>query len=265
MNGNETTTNKQTNKKQRYTSSTTAIFTPSQGFFNFLVYIRPRILKYFAVQKKKKDAIKKRKAGEAAASCISTVSMVHVSGVEEKEVASNSVSNNDNTNGSDVMVEPSSTSIRSVPDGIITNNPHTPYARRSSNGSIKRLSNESGLSKLDESIDEDATEESPEEVSSKQQKRDSYSKVRFQVANIDVVDEEENPPSDSDMDSESKSLPSSPARAVGGGAAADGVTTTTTTTAAVEKIHPNNNSSFLELSTVLTKLTTQIEEDQKKF
>jgi len=43
------------------------------------------------------------------------------------------------------------------------------------------------------------------------------------------------------------------------------VTTTTTTTAAVEKIHPNNNSSFLELSTVLTKLTTQIEEDQKKF
>jgi len=263
MNGNETTTNKQTNKKQRYTSSTTAIFTPSQGFFNFLVYIRPRILKYFAVQKKKKDAIKKRKAGEAAASCISTVSMVHVSGVEEKEVASNSVSNNDNTNGSDVMVEPSSTSIRSVPDGIITNNPHTPYARRSSNGSIKHLSNESGLSKLDESIDEETTDESPEEVS--KQQRDSYSKVRFQVANIDVVDEEENPPSDSDMDSESKSLPSSPARAVGGGAAADGVTTTTTTTAAVEKIHPNNNSSFLELSTVLTKLTTQIEEDQKKF
>mmetsp|Transcript_7611 Transcript_7611/g.8813 ORF Transcript_7611/g.8813 Transcript_7611/m.8813 type:complete len:907 (-) Transcript_7611:452-3172(-) len=238
-----------------------AIFTPSQGFFNFLVYIRPRILKYFAVQKKKRDAIKKRAAGEAAASCISTVSMIHVSGVEENEVASNSVSNHDNTNGSELMVEPS-TSIRTVPDGIITNNQHTQYARRSSNGSIKRLSNESGLSKLDESIDEETTDESPEEVP-KQQKRDSYSKVRFQVANIDVVDEEEDPPSDSDLDSESKSLPSSPARAVGRDAAAEGGITTTTTAAAVGHSNHHNTSSILELSTVLTKLTTQMEEDQK--
>jgi len=32
-----------------------AVFTPSQGFFNFLVYIRPRMIKYFAMKKKMKE------------------------------------------------------------------------------------------------------------------------------------------------------------------------------------------------------------------
>ena len=32
-----------------------AVFTPSQGFFNFLVYIRPRVIKYFQQRKKLKN------------------------------------------------------------------------------------------------------------------------------------------------------------------------------------------------------------------
>jgi hypothetical protein len=50
----------------------TAIFTPSQGFFNFLVYIRPRAIKYFAVRKKKRLLGSKRG---------SSVNSVHVSGI----------------------------------------------------------------------------------------------------------------------------------------------------------------------------------------
>jgi len=33
-----------------------ACFTPSQGFFNFLVYIRPRLIKYFAARKKRRNS-----------------------------------------------------------------------------------------------------------------------------------------------------------------------------------------------------------------
>ncbi len=33
-------------------SKLAAVFTPSQGFFNFLVYIRPRVVRYFAGKKK---------------------------------------------------------------------------------------------------------------------------------------------------------------------------------------------------------------------
>merc|ERR1712238_515301 len=82
-----------------------AIFTPSQGFFNFLVYIRPRILKYFAVKKKKKEALKKKAAGESASGFSSTVSMIRVSGMEDDEVASK---NESSSVVSAVMVEPSS-------------------------------------------------------------------------------------------------------------------------------------------------------------
>merc|ERR1711935_1033473 len=32
-----------------------AMFTPSQGFFNFLVYIRPRLIKHFAKKKKERE------------------------------------------------------------------------------------------------------------------------------------------------------------------------------------------------------------------
>merc|ERR1712238_554489 len=206
-----------------------AIFTPSQGFFNFLVYIRPRILKYFAV-KKKKEALKKKAAGESASGFSSTVSMIRVSGMEDDEVASK---NESSSVVSAVMVEPSSTTPRSVPEGIITTTPpHTPYQRRSSNGSIKRLSFESGLSKCDESIEETAetTESQGEDVP---KKRDS--KVRFQAANIDVVDEKEDLSTDSDVDLETMSALASLTSAAsggggGGGGGADGAEGGTTTT-----------------------------------
>ena len=34
----------------------TAVFTPSQGFFNFLVYVRPRIIKHYAEKKKRRNS-----------------------------------------------------------------------------------------------------------------------------------------------------------------------------------------------------------------
>merc|ERR1712238_258925 len=114
--------------------------------------------------------------------------------------------------------------------GITTTPPHTPYQRRSSNGSIKRLSFESGLSKCDESIEETAetTESQGDDVP---KKRDS--KVRFQAANIDVVDEKEDLSTDSDVDLETMSalasLTSAASRDGAGGGAdagADGGTTT---------------------------------------
>jgi len=97
-------------------------------------------------------------------------------------------------------------------------------------------------------------------------KRDS--KVRFQAANIDVVDEKEDRATESEMDVETMSaLASLTSAAVGGGGADGGTTTTTTTTptaaaAVVGKKKRNNSSSFVELSTVLSKLTTQMEADQ---
>merc|ERR1712238_458699 len=126
-----------------------------------------------------------------------------------------------------------------------TTPPHTPYQRRSSNGSIKRLSFESGLSKCDESIEETAetTESQGEDVP---KKRDS--KVRFQAANIDVVDEKEDLSTDSDVDLETMSALAS---------------LTSATAAVVGKKKRNNSSSFVELSTVLSKLTTQMEADQQ--
>merc|ERR1712238_116097 len=201
------------------------------------------------------------------ASYISQVSMIRVSGMEDDEVTSK---NGSSSVVSAVMVEPSSTP-RSVPDGIITNTPpHTPYQRRSSNGSIKRLSFESGLSKCDESIEETAESSQGEDVP---KKRDS--KVRFQAANIDVVDEKEDLSTDSDVDLETMSaLASLTSAASGGGGGggggadggADGGTTTPTTSATaavVGKKNRNNSSSFVELSTVLSKLTTQMEADQQ--
>merc|ERR1712238_491481 len=166
-----------------------------------------------------------------------------------------------------VMVEPSSTP-RSVPEGIITNTPpHTPYQRRSSNGSIKRLSFESGLSKCDESMEEETTETTNERSQGEDVPKKRDSKVRFQAANIDVVDEKEDRATESEMDVETMSaLASLTSAAVGGGGADGGTTTTTTTTptaaAVVGKKKRNNSSSFVELSTVLSKLTPQMEADQ---
>jgi hypothetical protein len=49
----------------------TAIFTPSQGFFNFLVYIRPRVIKYFTARKK-------NRLGSTKGCC---ADILHVSGI----------------------------------------------------------------------------------------------------------------------------------------------------------------------------------------
>lgn len=54
-----------------------AMITPSQGFFNFLVYVRPRIIKHFADKKKAQE---KRTKSQMAASEASGV--LHVSGFD---------------------------------------------------------------------------------------------------------------------------------------------------------------------------------------
>jgi len=52
-----------------------AVFTPSQGFFNFLVYIRPRLIKYFAKKKKMKENKRSGKDGSFNSNAF------HVSGI----------------------------------------------------------------------------------------------------------------------------------------------------------------------------------------
>lgn len=53
-----------------------AVFTPSQGFFNFLVYVRPRLLKWLEKRKKKREGPRNSKTGSSFNSEI-----LHVSGV----------------------------------------------------------------------------------------------------------------------------------------------------------------------------------------
>jgi len=53
-----------------------AVFTPSQGFFNFLVYVRPRIIKHFAQKKKQREGKRNSKTGSSFNSDI-----LHVSGI----------------------------------------------------------------------------------------------------------------------------------------------------------------------------------------
>jgi len=54
-----------------------AVFTPSQGFFNFLVYIRPRVIKYFQQRKKLKN---RRPSCSNRDDSISS-NVLHVSGI----------------------------------------------------------------------------------------------------------------------------------------------------------------------------------------
>lgn len=53
-----------------------AVFTPSQGFFNFLVYVRPRLIKFFEERKKKMAGKRNSKTGSSFNSEI-----LHVSGI----------------------------------------------------------------------------------------------------------------------------------------------------------------------------------------
>jgi len=55
-----------------------AIFTPSQGFFNFLVYIRPRVIKHFTARKKS------RLDSQIDSSKKSCANILHVSGMSEE-------------------------------------------------------------------------------------------------------------------------------------------------------------------------------------
>merc|ERR1712021_221929 len=65
-----------------------AVFTPSQGFFNFLVFIRPRLIKYFKKRKKLREG--RMSDGKESSS------MLHVSGISGLSGAS-AGSQNDGT------------------------------------------------------------------------------------------------------------------------------------------------------------------------
>jgi len=69
-----------------------AVFTPSQGFFNFLVYIRPRLIKYFEQKNKLRKGRRNSRNGGSFNSDI-----LHVSGVSGGS-SSNEVIANDNMN-----------------------------------------------------------------------------------------------------------------------------------------------------------------------
>lgn len=56
-----------------------AVFTPSQGFFNFLVYVRPRLIKYFEERKKLKARRRPSKASNTPSSF--SAELIRVSGV----------------------------------------------------------------------------------------------------------------------------------------------------------------------------------------
>jgi len=53
-----------------------AVFTPSQGFFNFLVYIRPRLLRFLEQRKKRREGRRNSRTGSSFNSDI-----LHVSGI----------------------------------------------------------------------------------------------------------------------------------------------------------------------------------------
>lgn len=65
-----------------------AVFTPSQGFFNFLVFIRPRLIKYFSKRKKLREG--------RMSDVKDSSSMLHVSGISGLSGVS-AGSQNDNT------------------------------------------------------------------------------------------------------------------------------------------------------------------------
>jgi len=77
-----------------------AVFTPSQGFFNFLVYIRPRLLKFFEQRKKRREGRRNSRTGSSFNSDI-----LHVSGIScasSSHEVSGEMINRDNSTKSDL-------------------------------------------------------------------------------------------------------------------------------------------------------------------
>lgn len=91
-----------------------AVFTPSQGFFNFLVYVRPRLIKHFEEKKKKRQGRKNSKTGSSFNSDI-----LHVSGISA-ELSSNEVAgenqNRDGSTRSDLDLSEPFTKAKPDPD-----------------------------------------------------------------------------------------------------------------------------------------------------
>jgi len=87
-----------------------AVFTPSQGFFNFLVYVRPRLIKYFETRKK----IRKNKKDSKGGSSSFNSDILHVSGisgVSSSNEVSGEIQNRNASTQSDIdLSEPFTTS-----------------------------------------------------------------------------------------------------------------------------------------------------------
>jgi len=90
-----------------------AVFTPSQGFFNFLVYIRPRLLKFLEQRKKRREGRRNSRTGSSFNSDI-----LHVSGIScasSSHEVSGEMINRDNSTRSDLDL--SDPFMKSKPDG----------------------------------------------------------------------------------------------------------------------------------------------------
>lgn len=93
-----------------------AVFTPSQGFFNFLVYVRPRVIKYYQQRKKR----------SSATSCNESLSSnaLHVSGLSLKDSSTEQKNQDTSTNSEIKLTDPF---MKSTPEDneTDTNEPST--------------------------------------------------------------------------------------------------------------------------------------------
>ena len=88
-----------------------AVFTPSQGFFNFLVYVRPRLIKYFEAQRKKREG---RRNSRTASSFNSDI--LHVSGMDSSNEMNGQTQNREGSMKSDLTIGLNGPFVKSKPD-----------------------------------------------------------------------------------------------------------------------------------------------------
>ena len=79
----------------------TAVLTPSQGFFNFLVYVRPRLIKKLEERKRKKEAERNSKMGGSFNSEI-----LHVSGISNNSSSDHTRTRNDSNRSGYELSDP---------------------------------------------------------------------------------------------------------------------------------------------------------------
>ena len=79
----------------------TAVLTPSQGFFNFLVYVRPRLIKKLEERKAKKKAERNSKMGGSFNS-----EMLHVSGISNNSSSDHTRNRNDSNRSGYELSDP---------------------------------------------------------------------------------------------------------------------------------------------------------------